>query len=125
MSSTQFPPTDLPNNIRSLTALIKSRIGIGYDRQPWHTPQYVFLQLNRKETRLPEEVKEAARGIRWAMETGRIPGEHHCAIRMMGAKELCKLVAQVYKHTPVSEGIPGEGADIPQWLINHPEKLGM
>jgi len=125
MPSTQFPPTDLPNNIRSLTALIKSRIGIGYDRQPWHTSQYVFLQLKRPETPLPNEIKEAARGIEWAMSSGRLPGEHHCAVRRMGAKNLCKLVAQVYKHTPVSDGIPGEGADIPQWLINHPEKLGM
>jgi len=117
--------SSLPTNINSLTALIKRDIRVGYDNQPWHNSQYVFLQLNRSSTPLPQEIKEAARGIQWGIKSGRLPGEHHCAIKQMGAKDLCKLIAQVYKHTAISEGLPGEGADIPEWLINNPKKLGL
>lgn len=60
---------------------------------------------------LPQNIREIAYGIQWALETGRLPGKADYQVRHLKVQETARLVADLYM-----DGIECSG-DVPRALI--------
>lgn len=59
-----------------------------------------------EEDGIPSVYGLTAYGIGWAVETGRVNGATHIALKAMSVRDLLTLIHQVHAHCPIMSDIP-------------------